>query len=162
AVSELQLGTTLMMRNVENAGYHFPTSRYALTLRNNVIAGTISNGFGTPPVNVIARAPFSSIPYTAVQEGIPDTSDVVEVVQGTALGDNVQVSNPGTPFGSNRTVTFSTPMPGGSVLTYTAGQVGPALLFRSQTTECIGMVVGAGLPNVFTVTMLTQDFEPDP
>src|SRR3954447_8606739 len=55
AVSELQLGTTLMMRNVENAGYHFPTSRFAITIRNNVVPGTLASGQGTGPIKNVNR-----------------------------------------------------------------------------------------------------------
>jgi prepilin-type N-terminal cleavage/methylation domain-containing protein len=162
AVSELQLGTTLMMRNVENASYHFPTARYGIVIRNNVATGaTIPNGNATTPLNVVARVPPGTTPYTAADEGIPDSSDIVEVLQGTNMGDNVQVMDPGMLAGSSRTVTFSPPMPGGQVISYNAGDIGPALLFRDPTTECVGVITGGG-GVTFTITMVTQDFEPDP
>jgi hypothetical protein len=72
-----------------------------------------------------------------------------------------------TPLGgSDFKVNFNAPnvalANGPDVLYYpNIGDKGPVLLFRNKTTECIG-VITTKVGTSYNVTMLTQDFEPDP
>jgi prepilin-type N-terminal cleavage/methylation domain-containing protein len=176
-VSDLQMGTTSMQRYLENAGTHFPSPRTAMTIRQNIPVGTLSNGQAYfPPVNVVPRKaidlsqPKSTWVYTAADEGIVAGTDVIEMLSGTSAGNMVQVQAVLALGGPDYTVTFQAPTnvasTGPDVLWYpTGGNKGPVLLFRNSTTECIGMVISEAPPNnktKFNIRMLGSDFEPDP
>lgn len=161
--SDLQLGTTVMQRTLENAGYHFPAPRLVIAIHNNVPAGTLSNGFSASSLKVAARVPVPGnvVPYTTAQEGIVEDSDVIEILTGTDLGNMVTV-NTASGTGAQRTLVFNAPTVS-DVLQSTTGELGPVLLFRSSKTECLGVILFKypGVQHKYDVGILDSLFEPD-
>lgn len=161
AASDLTLGTVMLQRTVENAGYHLPAPNMAIAIHNNVVAGALTNGFGASALTVVARAAAGSTPYTTAQEGIVEGSDVLDVLSGTDLGNVVTVTTSTPAGGDKRTIAFAAPV-GSDVLQYTDNDVGPVLLFRNSKAQCLGAITQrlAGL-NRFEVSMINTRFELD-
>ena len=158
--SDLQLGTNIMQRTIENAGYHFPAPAQAIAIHKNVPAGPLSNGYGQSALMVVQRVPAGSPPYTTAQVGIVEDSDVLEVLSGTNRGNSVQVAGV-IVAGGERTVTFNASNMS-DVLQYTPGDTGPVLLFRNAKMSCLGAMTEAPAVNRRRVTMINTLFEPDP
>ncbi len=175
AVANLQLGTSVVQRSIENAGYHFPSTQAAVLVRKNLVSGaTLNNGTQTSPglapnnVLVISRPGPGVYSPTNTYAGAPaiiEGSDVLEVMSGTDQGGIVQVASVGALAGSQRNIGFNAAV-GNLVLAMVPQR--PILLFRNATAECIGEVIaqvsgpplGPGLPT-FTVEFIDENFQPN-
>jgi prepilin-type N-terminal cleavage/methylation domain-containing protein len=168
--SEIQLGTTILQRELENGGYQFNSPANAIHVINAVVSGTnLSNGPGAP----VATVPV--VDRASTDEGIIAGSDVVEVWQGgrsplvgpgtgaRSAGQLVQVIAGGTTvivrlFNDAPMVEAEVSAPTGVL----GGFQGPLLLFSNATTSCLGIVEnrggawGDGTPR-YQVRLVDQD-----
>ena len=145
--SDLQLGTSVMQRMMENVGYRFPSPKMAFIFHDNVKVGQMFvNGPGFEGTSyeylgVVARDDFSTTAENKIVEG----TDIVETFTGddTRIPGMVVAVQPEAD--GSATVTFDTDAPlraDGSddpVLGVTAG---PLILFVNATTECVGFIAG--------------------